>query len=81
MNRYENKPKNNPKPRGIDAIYIRPAKALQGGHEVMDLVTGELIWVLKVDKCTMTRMVIARVEELVAQQGYRTLKFFNRKKE
>ena len=32
---HENKPKNNPKPRGIDAIYIRPAKALQGEREVM----------------------------------------------
>ena len=29
----------------------------------------------------MTRLVIARVEELAASQGYKTLKFFNRKKQ
>ena len=29
----------------------------------------------------MTRLAIARVEELAASQGYKTLKFFNRKKQ
>ena len=47
----------------------------------MDLATGELIRVTRFDKCVMTRLVISRVEQLAAQQDYRTLKFFNRKKE
>ena len=46
----------------------------------MDLATGELIRVTRFDKCVMTCMVISRVEQLASQQGYRTLKFFNRKK-
>ena len=37
----ENKPtKNNPCPRGRDAIYLRADRSLQGGHRIMDLMTG-----------------------------------------
>ena len=64
-----------------DVIYLQSMQALQRGHEVMDLATGELIRVTRFDKCMMTRLVINRVEQLAAQQGYKTLKFFNRKKE
>ena len=46
----------------------------------MDLGSGELISRAKVDKVKMTKMVIDRVEQLAAAQGYKSLKFFNRKK-
>ena len=61
----DHQPKNNNLPRTKDCIYLQAAQGLQRGHEVMDLLTGELIRVPKVDKCVMTHMVIARVEELV----------------
>ena len=77
---HEQRPKNNNLPRTKDCIYLQPSDTLQRGHEVMDLMTGELIRVTRVDKCVMTQMVIARVEELATRQGYSTLKFFNRKK-
>ena len=74
-------PKSNNIPRTKDVIYLQSAQQLQRGHEVMDLATGELIKVVRFDKCMMTRMVVDRVEQLATQQGYKTLKFFNRKKE
>ena len=77
---HEQRPKNNNLPRTKDCIYLQPSDTLQRGHEVMDLMTGELIRVTQVNKCVMTQMVIARVEELATRQGYSTLKFFNRKK-
>ena len=71
--------KNNNVPRTKDCIYHQPTEPLQRGHECMDLMTGELICCPKVDLCVMTRLVIARVEELAASQGYRTLKFLTEK--
>ena len=63
---YENNPKNNNIPRTKDVIYLQSAQALQRGHEVMDLATGELIRVTRFDKCMMTRLVINQVEQLAA---------------
>ena len=74
-------PKNNNQPRSIDAIYLRSAESLQGGHEMMDLATGRMFTRPKVDACAMTRMVVDRVEEMAEKQGYKTLKFFNRKRQ
>ena len=47
----------------------------------MDLATGEFITCCRADKFVMTRMVIERVEQLATQQGYRSLKFFNRNRQ
>ena len=76
---YESRPKNNNLPRTKGCIYLQSTDTLQRGHELMDLSTGELIRCTRVDKCVMTQLVIDRVEELAVKQGYRTLKFFNRK--
>ena len=77
----DNSPKNNNFPRSLDCIYLRAADQLQGGHELIDLATGQKITRPKVTACRMTRMVIERVELIAARQGYRSLKFFNRKKQ
>ena len=74
-------PKNNNIPRTKDVIYLQAAQALQRGHKIMGLATGELIRVVRFDKCVMTRLVVSQVEQLATQQGYKTLKFFNQKKE
>ena len=47
----------------------------------MDLATGRMIRRAKVIACAMTHLVVERVEELAARQGYKSLKFFNRKRE
>ena len=46
----------------------------------MHLANGGVISRQSVVPCAMTRMVIDRVELLATRQGYKTLKFFNRKK-
>ena len=78
---HEAKPKNNPKPRGIDAIYIRPAKSLQGGHEVMDLGSGRVVTRPKVTPMKMTDLVMKRVEDMAKRQGLKSMKFYNRKRQ
>ena len=78
---HEEKIKNNPKPRGLDAIYISPAKNLQGGHEVMDLATGRVITRPKVTPMRMTDLVVNHVNNMAKKQGLRSMKFFNRKRQ
>ena len=72
----EEEPKNNNLPRTLDCIYLQRADCLQGGHELMDLATGELITRPWCEKVKMTQMVIDRVELLATRQGYRSFKFF-----
>jgi hypothetical protein len=64
--------------RTIDAIYLRPLRNIQGGHEVMDLTTGRVITRRKVTEIPMTTSVIKRVETMAADQGITTIKFANR---
>ena len=45
----------------------------------MDLATGNMKRFPKVDACAMTQMVVDRVELMAKNQGYKCLKFFNRK--
>lgn len=71
--------KNNNLPRTLDCIYLQAVNSLQGGHELMDLATGRLIVRPKVMACLMTRVVIDRVDELARKEGFKSLKFFNRK--
>ena len=80
--RQETSPrKNNPKPRGRDTIYLRASKSLQGGHRVLDLATGKVIERPKCDLVVMTDLVVKRVEEMAKEQGLKSNKFFNRKRE
>ena len=46
---------NAPKARGRDGIYLRALNNLQGGHEVLDLMTGRVVLRPKVDPVVMTR--------------------------
>ena len=74
----ENKPTNTNLPRTIDAIYLRPHKSLQGGHELFDLATGRVITRGKVKVIPVTSMVIQAVEKLAEDQGIKEYKFKNR---
>ena len=61
----ENKPwKNDTRPRVRDAIYLHADCGLQGGHWVLDLMTGKVITRPMVMECGMTEDVIARVNQM-----------------
>ena len=47
----------------------------------MDLQTGRMSRRVYCKLCKMTRLVVQRVEELATKQGFKSLKFLNRKKE
>ena len=72
-------PKNSQLPQAIDAIYLRPLDNRQGGHQVMDLQTGRMSRRAQVKKCQMTKLVVNTVNEMAYRQGYKSLKFLNRK--
>ena len=78
---FDNNPKNNNIARILDCIYLHDVDNLQGGHVLMDLATGQQITRPKITACIMTRMVIDRVEELAIKQGYKSLRFYNQKKQ
>ena len=48
---------NTPKARGRDSIYLRELDNLQGGHEVLDLMTGRVIPRPKVIPVVMTESI------------------------
>ena len=72
---------NTPEARTRSAIYLRTATSLQGGHEVMALDTGKLISSPKVNKLPLTDIIIRAVEEMARKQGFKELKFNNRRYE
>jgi hypothetical protein len=59
-------------------IYLRPAHNQQGGHELMDLNSGQLISRIIVHEIPVTNFVIMVVENMAYQQGFKSLKFKNR---
>jgi hypothetical protein len=64
--------------RTLDAIYLRPAQNQQGGHELMDLNSGQLVSRNIVHEIPVTDVVIKAVENMAYQQGFKSLKFKNR---
>jgi len=79
-----NPPSNTNMARRIGCIYSRPmTENNQGGHELLDLQTGEAIKrpLGGVKQCVITEPVIQRVEELATKQIFQSLKFYNRKRE
>ena len=60
----ENNPMNMQAPRTIDAIYLRPLNNIQGGHEVMNLATGNVVTRSRVWERPATEMVIRVVENM-----------------
>jgi hypothetical protein len=51
----------------LDAIYLRQAQNQQGGHELMDLNSGQPV----------TDVVIKAVKNMAYQQGFKSLKVIN----
>jgi hypothetical protein len=64
--------------RTLEAIYLRPAQNQQGGHELMDLNSGQLITRNIVHEIPVTNVVIKAVEKIAYKQGFKSLKSKNR---
>ena len=75
---HESDKKNSNVARTLDAIYLRPNKNLQGGHEVMDLASGRVITRSVVKPIPMSQMIIDTVERMADDQGFKELKFKNK---
>ena len=71
---------NSNAPHTLDAIYLRPAQNMQGGHELMDLTSGLVITQANVTEIPVTDLVIKAVEKMGYDQGFPTtgMKFTNR---
>ena len=59
----DNNPTNTNAPRGVDGIYLRPMNNLQGGHEILNLATGQKIERAHVWERPMSDFVIQAVEK------------------
>jgi hypothetical protein len=72
-------PRNDMRERTLDAIYCRPNENDQGGHILMDLLTGSKITRQRIHPCPLTLMVKNQVEALAKAQGIINMKFTNKK--
>ena len=70
---------NSNAPHTLDAICLRPAQNMQGGHELMDLTSGLVITHANVTEIPATDLVIKAVEKMGCDQGFPTtgMKFTN----
>jgi hypothetical protein len=76
---HETNQTNSNAARTIDAIYLRPAINMQGGHELYDLNSNRVITQARVTQIPFTDVVIKAIEQIAEDQGFKTLKFKNRK--
>jgi hypothetical protein len=65
--------------RPLDAIYLHPAQNQQGGHELIDLNSGQVITRNVVHKIPVTKVIIKAVKNMAYRQGFKSLKFYNQK--
>jgi hypothetical protein len=63
--------------RTLDTIYLRSAQNQQGGHELMDISSNQLISRNIVHKIPVTDVVIKAVENMAYQQGSVGLSFIS----
>jgi hypothetical protein len=76
---HETNQTNSNAARKLDAIYLHPALNMQGGHELLDLNSGRVITRARVAKIPVTDVVIKAIEQIAKDQGFKTLKFKNKK--
>ena len=74
----ETTPTNDNVARTIDGIYLRPTRNQQGGHEFMNLTTGQAATRRKITVIPVTRTIITTVEKMAERQGIKSLKFTDR---
>jgi hypothetical protein len=52
---------------------------MQGGHELFDLNSGRVITRARVTQIPVTDVAVKAIEQITEDQGFKTLKFKNRK--
>jgi hypothetical protein len=75
---HETNRTNSNTTRTLDAIYLRPAQNQQGGHELMDLNSGQVITRNIVHEIPVTDVVFKAVKTMAYDQGFKSMKFKNR---
>ena len=70
--------RNDQTPRTLDGIYLRPSTNKQGGHEVLNVVTGKAVNTPKVKEIPITELMVKAVERMAEKDGIKTLKITNR---
>jgi hypothetical protein len=76
---HETNQTNSNASQTIDAIYLRPVNSMQGGHELYDLNSGRVITRARVTQIPVTDVVFKAIERIAEDQGFKSLKFKNRK--
>jgi hypothetical protein len=76
---HETNQTNSNASRTLDAIYLRPVNSMQGGHELYDLNSGRVITRARVTQIPVTDVVIKAIKRIAEDQGFKSLKFKNRK--
>jgi hypothetical protein len=77
---HETNQTNSNAARTIDTIYLCPAINMQGGHELYDFNSNRVITGVRVTQIpVLTDVVIKAIERIAKDQGFKTLKFKNRK--
>ena len=74
----DNNPTNTNWPRTIDGIYLRPCWDQQGGHEVLNLETGEVVSRQYVTPIPITSTIIRAVESMAEAQGVKSMRITGR---
>jgi hypothetical protein len=76
---HETNQTNSNAARTLDAMYLRPALNMQGGHELYDLNSGRVITRARVTQIPVTDVVIKAIEQIAEDPSFKTLRFKNRK--
>jgi hypothetical protein len=76
---HETNQTNSNAARKIDAIYLCPAINMQGGHELYDLNSNRAITRARGTQIPVTDVGIKAIEQIAKDQGFKSLKFKNRK--
>ena len=67
-----NETRNDQTPRTFDAIYLRPSKNKQGGHDVMNLQTGKAVNSPRVKEIPLSELVIQAVEKMAERDDIKS---------
>ena len=70
----EPQPSNTQVPRALGCIYLRPITNSQGGHELFHLGSGQIITRRRITQQPITDQVIRLVQQLVINNGIKSLK-------
>ena len=69
----ESQPKNSQLPRTIDTVYLRPIYNMQGGHQLLNLLTKKIITRRNVTPLPLSQVIINTVEKMAQDDNMKGL--------